>query len=142
MATGTPEDAIRALVERYKVCWDAFPEWSRTNGERRPTGVVVELYGTHDMPGVVPTAGCKHCIPVIQALLTIADHVADRARAELASIRAHSGIEYAVERGARPDIVVSLTFAPADGVTTAPAEVAARLRELGVAERNWRDRRD
>lgn len=144
MATETPENAIRSLVERYKVCWDSFPEWSQSNGERKQTGVVVELYGTHDASGIVPTAGCKHCIPVIQALLAIADQVADAGREQLMSIRAHSGIEYAVERGARPDIVVALTFArptqPAGvSATGAPEGVRERLRALGAAERSWRE---
>ena len=142
MANAGSDAAIQSLVDRYKVCWDSFPEWSRTNDERKQSGVIVELYGTHDTPGVVPTAGCRHCIPVIQALLTIADDVAERARDRLVSIRAHSGIEYAVERGARPDIVVALAFAPfgaaSPSATGLPEEVRARLRELGIAERRWR----
>ena len=55
MTTDSSDSAIRSLVERYKVCWDSFPEWAQTNGERKQTGVVVELYGTHDAPGIVPT---------------------------------------------------------------------------------------
>ena len=142
-AEGATETTLRSLVDRYKVCWDSFPEWSQIDGERRRTGAVVELYGTHDQPGVVPTAGCKHCIPVIQALLAVADHVVGSAREELMSIRAHSGIEYAVERGARPDIVVALTFGPSDrapvtGAEAALEDVRNRLRRLGASERSWR----
>ena len=137
------EATLRALVDRYKVCWESFPEWSQIGGERKRTGAIVELYGTHDQPGVVPTAGCKHCIPVIRALLEVADHVAGSAREELSSIRAHSGIEYAVERGARPDIVVALTFGLSSGAPTAGSEapleeVRDQLRRLGASERSWR----
>jgi hypothetical protein len=140
--TDAPQGALRALVERFRVCWDSFPEWSQIGGERKQTGAIVEIYGTHDLPGVVPTAGCKHCIPVIQALLTIADHVVSGARRDLVSIRAHSGIEYAVERGARPDIVVALTFGLPDGETTVEVEapldeVRQRLQQLGARERSW-----
>jgi hypothetical protein len=139
MASTDSEAAIRALVERHQVCWDTFAEWSQTNGERKQTGVVVELYGTHDAPGVVPKVGCKHCIPVIQALLAIADHVTETTRDELSSIRAHSGIEYAVERGARPDIVVALTLAGApEARAAAVTQVRARLLTIGAAERTWR----
>jgi hypothetical protein len=136
------EAKLASLVERHKVCWDSFPEWSRVGGERTQTGVVVEIYGTHDLPGVVPTAGCKHCFPVMQALLAIADHVAEPARRELTSIRAHSGIEYAIERGARPDIVVGLTFSLPEGAAGDPTssidEVRKRLEALGASERSWR----
>jgi len=141
--TGGPEAVLRALVERFRVCWDSFPEWSQIGGERKQTGAVVEIYGTHDVQGIVPTAGCKHCIPVIQALLAIADHVVSDAGDALVSIRAHSGIEYAVERGARPDIVVALTFGPPGAepgasVETPLDEVRKRLRGLGASERSWR----
>ena len=144
--TGAPEAVLRTLVERFRVCWDSFPEWSQIGGERKQTGAIVEIYGTHDVPGVVPTAGCKHCIPVIQALLAIADHVVSDAGDDLVSIRAHSGIEYAVERGARPDIVVALTFGPpADepgaGVEMSLDEVRKRLHQLGASERSWRGER-
>jgi hypothetical protein len=139
MAGDNPDEAIRSLIERYQVCSESFPEWSQMNGERKQTGVVIELYGTHDVPHVVPKAGCKHCIPVIQALLAIADHVAEPARDDLASIRAHSGIEYAVERGARPDIVVTLTFdASSGGHARVVDGVRARLRDAGAPERTWR----
>ncbi|HYU15387.1 MAG TPA: hypothetical protein VEL05_04930 [Candidatus Acidoferrum sp.] len=140
MAHDTSDDWLRGLVERHKVCWDAFPEWSQIDRERRQTGVVVELYGTHDEPGVVPTAGCRHCFPVIQDLLAVADYIAESARQELVSIRAHSGIEYANERGARPDIVVALTFSLPDESRSAapPTEVRGRLEALGVSARSWR----
>jgi len=136
------EARLASLVERYKVCWDSFPEWSRVEGQRKQTGVVVEIYGTHELPGVVPTAGCKQCFPVMQALLAIADHVAEPAPRELTSIHAHSGIEYAVERGARPDIVVGLTFGFPDGASVESGatvdEVRKRLQGLGAGERSWR----
>jgi hypothetical protein len=142
MTDEAPNNKLRSLVSRYKVCWDSFPEWSQKDGRRQQTGEVVELYGTHDVHDVAPRAGCKHCIPVIQALLAIADHVADPGREELATIRAHSGIQYAVERGSRPDIVVALTFAPSPGaeaVSPAVLEgIKARLHELGASQRTWR----
>lgn len=138
------EAKLGSLVERYKICWESFPEWSRIGAERRQTGAVVEIYGTHDITGVVPTAGCEHCFPVMQALLAIADHVVEPVRKQLTSIRAHSGIEYAVERGARPDIVVALTFgSPEVGSAEAPPpvdEVRKRLEGLGASERSWRPR--
>jgi hypothetical protein len=137
------EAEIRALVERYRVCWDTFPEWSQTNHERHQTGVVVELYGTHDRPSAPPTAGCKNCIPVLQAVLKIAEVVVRELREPIVSIRAHSGIEYATERGGRPDIVVALTLSAPDGkmgpeLERALATVRKSLTTLGASKRAWR----
>lgn len=133
---------VRELVERYRVCWDSFSEWSQTNHERRQTGVVVELYGTHDRPSATPTAGCKDCIPVLQALFAIADAVVNELRAPLVAIRAHSGIEYATERGGRPDVVVALTLRAPEGGSSAElapsvAKVRASLAGFGASERSW-----
>lgn len=135
---------VRALVERYRVCWEMFPEWSRVANERRQTGAVIELYGTHEDTSERPSAGCRRCIPVLQALLSIADFIADEMNGTLAAIRAHSGIEYATERGGRPDIVVSLTLRSPDVQATPEIETAFdalrnRLSSLGASERAWRD---
>lgn len=133
---------LRALVERYRVCWEAFPEWSRVASERRQSGLVIELYGTHEESGARPSAGCRRCIPVLQALLSIADFVAEDINGTLAAIRAHSGIEYATERGGRPDVVVSLTLTAPEGHASTESQAALnllrrRLSGLGVSERAW-----
>jgi hypothetical protein len=139
-------DELRRSVERFKVCWEAFPEMAGTNHDHRQIGFFVELYGTHDRTDVVPTAGCKDCIPVLQGLLAIADFIVpDEWRDALDAIRAHSGIEYATERGGRPDIVVSITMIPgrdrrpeASAITACLEAVKQRLRRLGAGERSWR----
>ena len=134
---------MRGPVERYRVCWETCPEFSQIDHERCQTGVAVELNGTHDRPEIVPTAGCKHCIPVLQALLSIADFAVSGAHEALGSIRAHSGIEYATERGGRPDVVVSLTLSTPDHqagpeLEVVVREVRGRLSSLGASERSWR----
>jgi hypothetical protein len=144
MSEDAREAELRGLAGRYQVCWDSFPEWSQIDGERKQTGIVVELYGTHDRPDATPTAGCKHCIPVLQALLSIAEFAPGEGNSPLASIRAHSGIEYATERSGRPDIVVSLTMTPDEGradaqaIASCLASVKTRLELLGACERTWR----
>lgn len=145
----TTEEELKDAVNRFQVCWESFPELSVTNHERRQVGFVVELYGTHNLSNVVPTAGCKHCIPVMQALLAIADFaVPDAWRENLDVLRAQSGIEYANERGGRPDIVVAITMIPrhpgesdGDAATRCLADIRARLQQLGVCERSWRNTR-
>jgi hypothetical protein len=75
-------------------------------------------------------------------LLAIADDLAESVGQEVSSIRAHSGIECAVERGTRPDIVVTLAFGAPDEdpiALDAPAEaVGRRLAALGARERSRR----
>jgi hypothetical protein len=145
MANDDSANELRRLTERFKVCWDVFPEFSGTNHQRVQTGFTVELYGTHERDDVSPTAGCRHCIPVLQALLTLADYVVPPAwRAALESIRAHSGLEYAVERDGRPDVVVAVTLLPAaapaasTAISQCLADIRGRLLEIGAAERSWR----
>lgn len=140
-------DALKDVVRRYEVCWETFAELAGTNHERKQIGFIVELYGTHDRTDVVPTAGCKHCIPVLQALLAVADYVVpEEWRDSLDGVRAHSGIEYARERGGRPDVVVAITMIPRRNGTSDLAAMAPcldavknRLASLGVCERAWRE---
>jgi hypothetical protein len=95
----------------------------------------------------VPTAGCKTCIPVLQALLAIADFVVpDEWHEALDTVRAHSGIQYATERGGRPDIVVAITMIPRrdarpdpDSIARCLVDVRQRLTVLGACERSWRE---
>jgi hypothetical protein len=137
---------LKQDVERFEVCWESFPELSGANHQRRAIGFMIELYGTHDRTDVVPTAGCIHCIPVLQALLQIAEFVVpDDWRDSLDALRAHSGIEYAKERGGRPDVVVAITMIPrregdpdANAIARCLAGVKQRLEELGTCERSWR----
>jgi hypothetical protein len=142
MAVDEHQTEVRALAHRHQVCWETFPQFSPVDGERKRTGVTVELYGTHDHPGIRPTAGCPECIPVLQALLEIADFAVRGLPEAPISIRAHSGIEYATERAGRADIVVALTFAlgPSSGSQDADPtlrQVCERLSALGAAERSW-----
>jgi hypothetical protein len=140
-------DELRQSVERFKVCWEAFPEMAGANHELRQIGFFVELYGTHDQPNVVPTAGCRYCIPVLQALLAIADFVVpDDWREALDAVRAHSGIEYANERGGRPDIVVAVTMIPRrnrvpdlNAIASCLDAIRRRLQDLGANERSWHE---
>ena len=137
---------LQEAVKRFEVCWEATPEFAGIDRDRMQTGFVVELYGTHDRKDVVPTAGCKHCIPVLQALLDIADYaVSETWRDALDNVRAHSGLEYARERGGRPDVVVAITMIPrqqgradVNAIGRCLSGVTERLALLGACERSWR----
>jgi hypothetical protein len=137
---------LQEAVKRFEVCWEATPEFAGVNHDRNQVGFVVELYGTHDRRDVVPTAGCKHCIPVLQALLDIADYaVPETWRDALDSVRAHSGLEYARERGGRPDVVVAITLIPrlegrpdVEAIGPCLSGVTERLSSVGACERSWR----
>ena len=149
VSSNDPHSQIVENAKRFKVCWETFPEFSGTNHERKETGFTVELYGTSDRSDVVPTAGCRHCIPVLQALLSLADYIVpDAWHDALDSVRARSGLEYAVERAGRPDVVVAVTVLPRGtgaipgdpkSIAQCLAEIKTRLAELGASERSWRE---
>ena len=42
---------IKELVERFRVCWEVWPEYRIVRGEKRQIGYALELSGTHE-PGV------------------------------------------------------------------------------------------
>src|SRR5215471_17462746 len=69
---------LRELVRRFRVCWEVWPEYIFVGREKRQTGFVLELSGTH-VPGVEhPTPGCRHCQEVFAALQFIAVHILPR----------------------------------------------------------------
>jgi hypothetical protein len=146
VAPARTDAELREAVNRYQVCWEVFPELAGANHDRKQVGFAVELFGTHNRTDIVPAAGCKHCIPVLQALLDIADYaVPDQWHDALDGVRAHSGIQYAKERGGRPDIVVVITMVPkregqfeAGAIAPCLAAVEERLGSLGACERSWR----
>jgi hypothetical protein len=140
--------ALSEKVRRFQVCWEILPELAGTSHERRPIGFNVELYGTHDRPDTTPTAGCRHCLPVLHALLELAEFIVpDPWRDSLEAIRARSGLEYATERAGRPDVVVVVTVLPrsivereleASVLAGCRRDVEKRLMDVGAAERSWR----
>ena len=71
---GVPE-ALRELVERFRVCWEALPNYYYVEKEKRQIGFILELAGTHEAGVEHPLPGCPHCHHVRLALQAIANWI-------------------------------------------------------------------
>ena len=141
------ERNIRALVERFRVCWEVWPEYMIVRGEKRQIGYVLEISGTHE-PGVEhPTPGCEHCVRVYNALQTIAEHIIPQerrpSRHDIGIFDA--AIHYSRKRRERPDISLTIRILHRTGFeqpvdeceNKCLNEMKAHLRELGAFEGRW-----
>jgi hypothetical protein len=76
-----PPAVLMELVERFRVCWETFPEVICIDRETRQVGFALELYGTHEPEDVDHhTQRCYHCQRVFAALHVIADWILPRER--------------------------------------------------------------
>jgi hypothetical protein len=143
--------ALAELVQRFRVCWEAWPEFELLGHEKRQIGFVLELHGTHE-PGVKhPLPGCPHCLRVFDALRTIADWILPRekrpSRYEIESYV--PVISYSPARGNRDDVTLTIRILHREGyerpVDACEArclkEMEARLKELGASEKQWVERK-
>ena len=138
---------LRELVERFRVCWEVWPEYAFVNHEKRQIGFSLELYGTHEPSVVHPTAGCTHCIPVFTALQRIAVFILPKEeRPSTYSIEMYDGaLHYANKRGNRPEVELPIKILhrhefelPVDQCEArCLTEMKQRLRGLGAPEGRW-----
>jgi hypothetical protein len=69
---------IRDLVQRYRVCWNVWPEEWFVHGTKRTIGFAIELCGTHEPGTLHVSPGCEHCRSVQKALKEIANWILPR----------------------------------------------------------------
>lgn len=138
---------MKELVERYRVCWEVWPEYTSVRGERRQIGFALELSGTHE-PGVEPPLpGCEHCIRVYNALQTIASHIIPQERRPSRhDIGIYDpAIHYSPQRRWRPDVSLTVRILHRSGFeqpvdeceNKCLNEMKTHLRKLGAAEGRW-----
>ena len=101
------EELIAGLVERFRVCWEVWPEDMIIDHEKRQVGFSLELYGTHEPSVEHPTAGCPHCIPVFTALQKIAAFILPKEkRPSIYRIEIYDGaLHYTRKRSSRPEVL-------------------------------------
>lgn len=61
------ESTIPDLIQRYKICWEVWPEWIVSNSHREKTGFELELLGTHAEGTDHVSPGRDACVEVYQA---------------------------------------------------------------------------
>lgn len=78
-STVGPPAVLMELVERFRVCWETFPEIICIDRETRRVGFALELYGTHEPEDLDHhMQRCYHCQRVFAALHVIADWILPR----------------------------------------------------------------
>ena len=141
------ERNISELVERYRVCWEVWPDYTFVRGEKRLTGFSLELSGTHE-PGVEHyEPGCEHCVPVYKALQAIASHIIPQesrpSRYEVSIF--DSAIHYTRKRRNRPEISLTIKIVHRNGFeqpvdecqSKCLTEMEKNLKALGAFEGEW-----
>jgi hypothetical protein len=140
---------IKGLVQRHRVCWEAYPEQALVSSEIRKIGFSLELYGTHE-PGVDHVSpGCEHCANVKSALKEIAQWILPREKREsVYQVEVENQtLSYAQERGDRPDVRATVRIVHRHGweqpiddcEMRCLKEMEQSLCEIGACKGGWRD---
>ena len=150
--TQNETELIAGLVQRFRVCWEVWPEYRIVDHETRQIGFSLELYGTHEPHVEHPTPGCEHCIRVFSALQTIAAYILPREnRPSTYSIEIYdAAIHYSHRRRDRPDVELPIKILhrnqfelPVDQCEIlCLSEMKQRLQQLGASEGYWSVRKD
>jgi hypothetical protein len=141
---------IKALVQRFRVCWEVYPLQILTEEGIRKIGFNLELYGTPECGTEHITPGCPHCQRVEIALQEIADWIMQRESPSCTHMVSPDGasLSYAPVRANRPDVVVHVFLAhrhkwdqPTDECEErCLKEIEQALTELGACSGTWSDR--
>ena len=144
--------SLAELVERYRVCWEVWPEYLSVGTERRQVGFQLELCGTHEPEVEHPQPGCPDCQRIFVALGAIADWILPKEkRPSTYRIGPYDqAIRYSPVRRNRPDVTLTIKIihrlgfeAPVDACEVrCLKEMQERLKELGAQERQWTVRKE
>ena len=139
---------LRDLVQRYRVCWEVWPDYLMLAGRKQQIGFQLELSGTHEAGTEHPTPGCQHCRKVFAALQVIAVHILPREeRPSVYDIESFEpAIHYSPARGNRPEVSLTIRIGhrehfdrPVDECEVrCLEEMKQRLRELGASEGRYK----
>ena len=131
-----------ALIERFHVCWDVWPEYTFINHEKRQIGFELDLSGMHEGGGEHPEPGCEKCLETYRALVQVAEAVLPSSNQDITH---HfepydQGIHYSSRRGNRPEVVLRIRIVhrnafkqPVDDAQLQYLEdLQQRLEDLGI----------
>ena len=143
---------IKALVQRFRVCWEVYPLQILATEGIRKIGFDLQLFGTPECGTEHISPGCQHCQRVETALQEIADWIMQRESPSCTHIVSPDGasLSYAPVRANRPDVVVRVFMAhrhewdnPIDECEErCLKDIEQALTELGACNGTWSDRRD
>lgn len=145
--TASDETAIRDLIQRYKICWEVWPEQIRTNAHLEQTGFELELLGTHPEGTGIVSPGCDACVEVYEALRQVAafilpDNTGLPTRYEIEPFE--PALRYSSTRKNRPDVLLEIKivhrqgFGPVDECEKkCVREMQTELDRLGAYRGCW-----
>lgn len=147
IATEHAPSVLRELVERFRVCWEVWPEYHMVGREKRQIGFALELYGTHEDGAEHTESGCPECQRVLAALHVIAGWIVPKEiRPSYYPLEPYrEAISCSPARGNRPDITLTVKIIHREGYerpvdaceVRCLKEMKQGLRELGTCERQW-----
>lgn len=141
----TPTGSLAALVRRYQVCWEVWPEVTLVDGRASQVGFELELSGS-DKRIEEFQPSCAECVRINVALESIAASVLEKSENVTTEINTSGqSLRYSAMRGSRPDVTLSIKILHRngyqnpidDGERNYLEEVKTRLRALGAGERHW-----
>lgn len=148
ITTEQDPSVVKDLVQRFQVCWEAWPEYFVVGHEKRQIGFGLELYGTHDDGKVHTEPGCPECQHVFAALHVIAGWIVPKEiRPSTYALEPYrQSLSYSPARGNRPDVTLTIKIIHREGYERPVDacelrclhEMEERLRHLGAPERQWR----
>lgn len=109
--TAANESAIRDLIQRYKVCWEVWPEVIPNGGRLEKTGFALELLGTHADGTEHISLGCDACVEVYFALWRLAKFIVpkDQNLPTCFEIEPFEpALRYCAMRRNRPDVLLEI----------------------------------
>jgi hypothetical protein len=143
------------LVERYHVCWEAWPGYSMIDGQERQTEFEIELSGTHESAMQHVGRGCPACRQIYHALHTVTEWaLARQAQPPMYQIGPYeAALRYSAVYGSAPngiltakiDVALKVKVVQLRGFDRSSGrlemrslrETKANLTELGTGERQW-----
>lgn len=114
-ANGT---AVRDLIQRYRICWEVWPEWVSDKGHLGKTGFEFELLGTHPEGTDHVSPGCGSCVEVYHALRRVADFILPDNKGLPTSYEIEPfepALRYASIRKNRPDVLLEMKIVHRSG---------------------------
>jgi hypothetical protein len=142
---------IKALVQRFRVCWEVYPAEILAKNAIRKIGFDLELYGTPECGTEHVDPGCQHCLRVESAVREIANWILPRVNPTCRFDVDSDGesLSYAPARANRPDVVVHINIfhrhewdQPIDDCEACCLkDIEQVLTELGACKRRWSDAR-
>ncbi len=138
---------LKELVQCFRICWEALPDFYYVQKEKRQTGFTLELTGTHEQGVEHPLPGCEHCLKVWRALKSVADWIIPREErdADYDIVPFDQSIHYDAGRKFRADVSLRIWIRHRSGFdrevdaceVRCLGEMTQRLTAIGARKAQW-----